>query len=85
MKFLIQTLIVVFFSLHITGQNISPKVVSTSGNNISNSSYSLSYNIGEIATETLNNNNYMISQGFLQPFNQENYVKLVAENMTFIA
>lgn len=85
MRFILPAILFLSFSSIDYGQSISPKIVSTSGNSISNSSYNLSYNIGEVATETINNNNYMISQGFLQPANQDNFIKLVSDNFTLTA
>ncbi|PLX03319.1 MAG: hypothetical protein C0594_10635 [Marinilabiliales bacterium] len=60
--------IIIFFVFSITSfaQSVSPEVVSTAGDFYSNSELSLSWTLGEIATETYENG-VVVTQGFQQP------------------
>ncbi|MCB0807326.1 MAG: hypothetical protein KDC05_16140 [Bacteroidales bacterium] len=49
-------------------QQISPSVISSAGEEYSNGNISLSWTLGELATETLSNGNNTLTQGFQQPF-----------------
>jgi hypothetical protein len=48
-------------------QQINPKVVNSSGGNLSAGSVQLSFNVGEVAVTKISNTNNIITQGFLQP------------------
>jgi gliding motility-associated-like protein len=70
MKFLITIFITLFFiSLELGGQNISPQVLNSAGKEYPNGINNMYFadNIGEPFTNTLSNNNFIVTQGFLQP------------------
>ncbi len=48
-------------------QSLSPAVISTAGDYSTGSGVSLSWTLGEIATETYDNGSYILTQGFQQP------------------
>ena len=48
-------------------QSLSPAVISAAGDYSTGASASLSWTLGELATETLNNGSYILTQGFQQP------------------
>jgi hypothetical protein len=50
------------------GQDISQEVIAVSGDNYQNSDASLNWTIGEIATETINNADNTLTQGFQQGY-----------------
>jgi len=50
------------------GQSISSEVVATAGDLNESRGYSLSWTIGESVTETFQNDNYLITQGFQQSY-----------------
>jgi hypothetical protein len=52
----------------VKSQSLSPTVISSSGGYFTGTSASLSWTLGEIATETFNNGSYILTQGFQQPF-----------------
>jgi len=61
-----------FFSLALiiqclSAQTLSPVVLASSGNYYENASVSLSWTLGEIATETYSSGNIILTQGFQQP------------------
>jgi hypothetical protein len=49
-------------------QSLSPTVVTTSGGYYPSNNASLSWTLGEIATETFSNGGYILTQGFQQPY-----------------
>jgi hypothetical protein len=49
-------------------QSLSPTVVASSGDYFTGTNASLSWTLGEIATETFTSGNYILTQGFQQPF-----------------
>ena len=49
------------------GAAFGQQVVGTTGGSIVGSSYSLSYTVGEVATQTLSGGGYILNQGFQQP------------------
>jgi len=51
----------------IQAQSLSPTVIATAGDYSASSSVSLSWTLGEIATETFSNGGYILCQGFQQP------------------
>lgn len=53
---------------YILAQSVSPQVVSSAGDYYDNGNISLSWTLGEIATETFSNGNIMLTQGFQQPY-----------------
>ena len=63
------SIILLFFTLGVNAQTISPSVINTSGGGgtVGTSGVEVYYNIGEPITSTINNPNYIITQGFLQP------------------
>ncbi len=63
-------LTIVFFAttLLCQSQTIDRQVVSSSGDYFEGPNSSISRTLGEIATETLTNGNFIITQGFQQPF-----------------
>jgi hypothetical protein len=54
------------------GQSITPAVVASSGGALENGTISIDWTLGEIATSTLNNAGFMLSQGFHQPYENSN-------------
>jgi len=54
-------------SLTITAQSVSPEVVASAGDYFEGINASLSWTLGEIATETYSNGNIILTQGFQQP------------------
>ena len=64
----ISTLLVgLAISLTITAQSVSPEVVASAGDYFEGTNASLSWTLGEIATETYSNGNIILTQGFQQP------------------
>jgi hypothetical protein len=55
----------------ITAQSVSPEVVSTAGGYFENANASLSWTLGEPATETYSTGNIILTQGFQQPITIE--------------
>ena len=51
----------------LTGQSISPSVIASAGNYHEGTTASLSWTLGEIATETYTAGNVILTQGFQQP------------------
>jgi hypothetical protein len=54
-------------SVNLFAQSISPTVISTAGGYSTGTTASLSWTLGEVATETLSNGSYTLTQGFQQP------------------
>ena len=64
----ISTLLVgLVISLTITAQSVSPEVVASAGDYFEGINASLSWTLGEIATETYSNGGIILTQGFQQP------------------
>jgi len=66
----IQILLIIFFTSSIIGsaQSIERDVISSSGDCFEEGNISLSWTLGEIATETYNSVNIILTQGFQQSF-----------------
>ncbi len=64
------TLTILFFinTVLIFAQSIDREVISTSGDYFEGPNSSVSWSLGEIATETLTDGNIILTQGFQQPF-----------------
>ena len=60
-------LIALAFSGYLFSQSISPDVVAAAGDYFSNGTISISWTLGEVATETIGNGTYTLTQGFQQP------------------
>ncbi|MEZ5082109.1 MAG: hypothetical protein R2750_01450 [Bacteroidales bacterium] len=56
------------FPVLIYAQSVSPEVISSAGDYYEGTNVSLSWTLGEIATETYTNGNVILTQGFQQPF-----------------
>jgi hypothetical protein len=54
-------------SLTVVAQSTSPTVIASSGEYFENANNSISYTLGEIATETFSNGSNILTQGFQQP------------------
>lgn len=54
-------------ALGLFSQTLSPVIVSSAGGYATGATASLSWTLGEIATETLSNGSYILTQGFQQP------------------
>ena len=67
MKTLTLLLSVVLFPLFLSAQSVSPQVVASSGDYYQGANASLSWTLGEIATETYSNGSVILTQGFQQP------------------
>ena len=61
-------IICLFCNLNIFSQSLTPQTVAVSGNYFSNGAYSLSWTVGDLATTSLSNNNFVLTQGFQQSF-----------------
>lgn len=48
-------------------QTLNPTVITTAGGYTTGATVSLSWTLGELATETLSNSNLVLTQGFQQP------------------
>ena len=57
---------VLIFSFSATSQNLSPELVSSSGDSFSNATYQLDWSLGECITITHSTTTYVITQGFHQ-------------------
>lgn len=68
MKFISLLYVSVLIPVMMMAQSVSPEVVSASGDYFDNGNVSLSWTLGEIATETYSNGNVILTQGFQQPF-----------------
>jgi hypothetical protein len=55
------------FGGYLFSQSISPDVVASAGDYFSNGTISISWTLGEVATETIGNGTYTLTQGFQQP------------------
>ena len=55
------------FSGYLFSQSISPDVVASAGDYFTNGTISVSWTLGEVATETIGNGTYTLTQGFQQP------------------
>ena len=65
--------IALLLSLTVAAQSLSPEVIASSGDYYENANASLSWTLGEIATETYSYGNNILTQGFQQPEeNQDN-------------
>ena len=67
MKNLFTTIIGCILTLTVISQSVSPEVISSSGAYYENASASLSWTLGEVATETYSNGGVTLTQGFQQP------------------
>ncbi|NOX47177.1 MAG: hypothetical protein GXO89_09395 [Chlorobi bacterium] len=67
MKKTITILTVMLISLTISAQSVSPEVVASAGDYYENGNLSISWTLGEIATETYSNGGIILTQGFQQP------------------
>ncbi len=67
MKKLTTILAALVISIAITAQSVSPEVTTSAGDYYYNGNISLSWSLGEIATETYSNGNVILTQGFQQP------------------
>ena len=68
MKKLIFSLLLIFAALfYLRAQSISPEVIAAAGDYFSNGTVSISWTLGEIATETIGNGTIILTQGFQQP------------------
>lgn len=67
MKKIIFSLIIILIPFFITAQSVSPEVISSSGDYYEGANGSLSWTLGEIATETFSSGNVILTQGFQQP------------------
>ena len=67
MKKIFQILIMVLLPGLIVAQSLSPVVIASSGNYYQGANASLSWTLGEVATETYTSGNVILSQGFQQP------------------
>ena len=67
MKRTITFLTALAFSGYLFSQSISPDVVAAAGDYFSNGTISISWTLGEVATETIGNGTYTLTQGFQQP------------------
>ncbi|NOX48048.1 MAG: hypothetical protein GXO89_13825 [Chlorobi bacterium] len=68
MKIKILSIVFLASTLLSNAQSIDRQVLSSSGDYFEGPNSSISWTVGEIATETLTNGNYILTQGFQQPF-----------------
>jgi len=67
MKKVIISLVTLLIPFIITAQSVSPEVISSSGDYYEGVNGSISWTLGEIATETYTAGNVILTQGFQQP------------------
>jgi len=67
MKILITFCCILTLSMALRAQSLSPTVMATSGDYYSGANVTLSWTLGELATETLYGGNNILTQGFQQP------------------
>lgn len=67
MKILTMLLVFVLLSSLLKAQSVSPQAVASSGDYYQGTNASLSWTLGEIATETYSNGTTILTQGFQQP------------------
>lgn len=67
MKNIIISMITLLVPILINAQSVSPEVISSSGDYFVGANGSLSWTLGEIATETFISGNIILTQGFQQP------------------
>ena len=67
MKKILFCLVIFFIPFVISAQSVSPEVISSSGDYFEGVNGSLSWTLGEIATETYTAGNIILTQGFQQP------------------
>lgn len=81
MKLVISTILALFTTINILGQNQSPQLISSSANTQLNDGIQLTWSLGETFTETFTSSNSILSQGFIQ----SNYdVKTIVTEPTII-
>lgn len=68
MKKIFQTTLILLIPLFLGAQSVSPEVISSAGDYFEGANASLSWTLGEIATETFSNGSVTLNQGFQQPF-----------------
>lgn len=66
-KFLLSLAIIILPGMFALAQKISPDVIAAAGDYFSNGTFSVSWTLGEIATETIGNGTVILTQGFQQP------------------
>ena len=67
MKYSLILFLMIMFSCFLSAQEITPSLLSTSGNRGIISGMHIEWAVGEIAVTTISNGSYTITQGFLQP------------------
>lgn len=67
MKRILHAITYLLIPAFLCAQSVSPEVISSSGDYFEGSNGSLSWTLGEIATETFSNGNNILTQGFQQP------------------
>ena len=67
MKNLTLTLSFIVIALTLHAQSAERYVISSSGGEMTSSQYSVEYTLGETVISTVENSNYMLTQGFHQP------------------
>ncbi len=77
MKRIILILGLGFFVFIAKSQTVSPELISSAGDNFSNSNYQLEWSIGEIQTETYSNTENVLTQGF----HQNSYIVTTVEDL----
>jgi Secretion system C-terminal sorting domain len=73
-------IIALAFSGYLFPQSISPDVVASAGDYFSNGTVSISWTLGEVATETIGNGTNILTQGFQQP----NYTSVIGAVPTYL-
>ncbi len=68
MKKIIILTIGILYTLSVSGQQLSPEVISSAGDYFVGSNVTLSWTIGEAVIETFTDTNCILTQGFQQPF-----------------
>lgn len=71
MKYILLFAIAVLFVWQTQAQSLSPQVISPSGDYFEGSNASLSWTLGELATETYTSGDVILTQGFQQPITVE--------------
>lgn len=68
MKLIISIILFIIFTSLCHAQSIDREVISSSGDYFEGTNGSISWTLGEIATETLTDGNIILTQGFQQPY-----------------
>jgi len=67
MKKILTIIVILLGIISINAQSVSRYAVNTAGGSVSNDEYSIDYAIGEVFTASYDSDDYIITEGFIQP------------------